>query len=124
MKSLLVATLMLFSLVANAADEYRGYLVAPGTVGAKDQSFNIDIKFEVTPDGMLAGNFKSWQSGPCRGDRAIQGTLKGDEIYFKTDKHELKGCGRNWFKGVKEGDTFVGKMFFQGADRDITFKKM
>jgi hypothetical protein len=47
MKYIFTLALMLFGSFAYAAEEYRGYLVAPGTVGSKDQSFNIDIKFEV-----------------------------------------------------------------------------
>ena len=124
MKYLFALTIMLLGFSATAAEGYRGYLVAPGSNSSRDQLFNIDIKFEVTSEGVLAGNFKSWQSGPCRGDRAIQGTLKNNEIYFITDRHELKGCGRIRFNGVNEGDSFVGKILFQGTDRDITFKKM
>ena len=121
-KSLFTISLCAAIGIAQAAS-YRGMLTAPSTKGKIDKTFFIDIKYEVNSDNKVIGTYKSWQSGPCRGDRTISGNIQDDTLTFVTDKHELQGCGRSRFVGKKEGDLWRGHMSFNGGLREITFQK-
>lgn len=124
-----LATLLLgltISALAYGTESYSGSLTAPNNM-QKDLYYTFQIKYDLAPDNTLKGTFQSYQSMHCNtttgGLRTIEGKIEGGNMTFTTDTHELKGCGKHVFRGVKEGDSWVGTMNFQGARRDITFKK-
>lgn len=114
------------SAVAQGTESYSGGLRAPTNL-QKELYYTFQIKYDLEPDNTFKGTFHSYQSILCNtttgGLRTIEGKIEGDNMTFTTDTHELKGCGKHVFRGVKEGDSWVGTMNFQGARRDITFKK-
>jgi hypothetical protein len=125
MKNLIKLILIGFAFISSASiakEQYRGSLNAPDNRG-KEISFQIDLEYEATSDGSITGIYRSWQSGPCKGERNFQGKITEKNLMFKTDTHPLEGCGVHVFRGVKVESSWVGKMNFQGGQRDITFEK-
>lgn len=121
----LAGALILCALTAAAqTQEFRGTLSAPAASNrSKEMSFAIDVRYEIQSDGSLLGSYTSWQSGPCRGERALRGSIAGERLKFSVDAHETQGCGRPNFEGERRGDDWVGQIFFNGAKRDITLNK-
>ena len=114
------------STFVHASESFSGSLTAPNNM-QRDLYYTFQIKYDLASDNTFKGTFQSYQSMHCNttsgGLRVIEGKIEGSNMTFTTDTHELKGCGKHTFRGVKEGDNWVGTMNFQGARRDITFKK-
>lgn len=120
--SLLVISATAFICQAWANEVYTA------NVSAKDnKSRDRNYRFELmlaTEGENVSGQFVSYDSTRCGKERKITGTLKGDVLQIRSEESELQGCGRLNFTGKKEADgSIVGKMQFQGEQRDFVFKK-
>ena len=111
------------SLSVGATEVYYGSLMAPNNT-QRDTNFTFTLEYDANLDSTLKGMLQCHQCGPCfRADRPVIGVIDGNKLTFDTDVSEVKGCGKQVFRGVKEGDSWVGTMNFQGGRREITFKK-
>ena len=111
------------SLSVGATEVYEGGLTATDNM-QRDKYFTFTVKYDVNPDSTLKGILQCHQCGPCYiANRPVNGAIDGDKLTFETDVSEVKGCGKQVFRGVKEGDNWVGTMNLQGGRREIIFKK-
>lgn len=119
----LIIPLAFISLSVGATEVYNGSLMAPNNA-QRDTNFTFTLAYDANPDSTLKGMLECHQRGPCfRVDRPVTGVIDGNKLTFETDVSEVQGCGKQVFRGVKEGDHWVGTMNFQGGRREITFKK-
>jgi hypothetical protein len=112
------------SLSVGATEVYNGNLTAPNNM-QRDTIFSFTLEYDANPDNTLKGILQCHpQCGSCfRADRVVKGLIEDNKLTFDTDTSEVQGCGKHVFRGVKDGDNWVGTMNFQGGRREITFKK-
>ncbi len=123
MKSCLTLIISLLFVSSVFAETYRANITAK-TMAGKDKSYSLEITYQVNSDGTIEGKYNPFQAGACGGERAISGVIQNEMLEFVTNVHGLKGCGANRFKGKKQDNSWVGKMNFNGEQRDIVFQKV
>lgn len=97
--------------------------VSARTNSGKDRVYRFTLEYKADGEN-VTGQFISYDSTRCGRERAFTGTLKGDILQVRSEESELQGCGRLNFTGKKEADgSIVGKMQFQGEQREFVFKK-
>jgi hypothetical protein len=116
------AIALMFPAISHAGQVYGGELFAEYPAGATAQRFRVSIDIEFQGN-QFKGEVMSPDSRRCRGPAAIEGTVDGDSISFRSEILPVQGCGRINFKGKKVGDAFQGTIPWDGKDRPITFKK-
>ena len=123
-KKMFVTVLLLFSGVVSAGkiQRFHGDFTVPVGIKQEDKRFDVYINYEITK-GDLVGTIRFLQAGPCGGERVIRGKKKGKSVNFKADVHQVKGCGRNKFKGRYENGDLAGEIYFEKEFRKILFKK-
>jgi hypothetical protein len=122
-KSLLLALMVMgFAGHALSSEVYTANVTAKDNK-SRDRVYRFELAF-ATEGEQVSGQFVSYDSTKCGKDRKITGTLKGDVLQVRSEESEVQGCGRLNFTGKKEADgSIVGKMQFQGEQREFVFKK-
>lgn len=123
-KSILGAVVFFCLTAVSAADKYSAGFNAPSN-GGKTMYFKIEIDIDLKGDGAFEGQvLKVYGASTCRYPVPLTGSLVGDDISFKSELNDIKGCGRIVFNGKKVGDTLVGVLpMFQGRAIELTFSK-
>ena len=123
-KTILCVTALCIGTAAGAAEQYAANFSAPSN-GGRSMNFKIELELDLKGDGAFEGKvLKVWGASTCRYPVGLTGSLVGDDISFKSELNEVKGCGRIVFNGKKVGDTLVGVLpMFQGRAIELTFSK-
>jgi hypothetical protein len=103
---------------------YTGSVTGRNSRTGFDQQFGITIEIAGAENGKLKGTISNLSSRLCRGSLAAEGTYEGSKVGIAMVEGGLpQGCGALKFEGVAEGNKLVGKMYFDGALRDLVVSK-
>ena len=113
-----------FASASFSAEKYEAIIKSQNNKG-KEKVFTFSLTLDDPKSEQISGEIMSYGSGPCGKERKITGTQKPDgDIEFSSEEGELKGCGKLVFRGRWDGSaSIVGKMRFQGEDKEFIFKK-
>ena len=113
---------MLGIVYAQSAEKLNANVNARTNSG-KERVYRFTLEYKVDGEN-VTGQFISYDSTRCGRERVFTGSLKDDVLQVRSEESEIQGCGRLNFTGKKEADgSIVGKMQFQGEQRDFVFKK-
>lgn len=111
-----------YILTANA-EEWKASFTAPNNAGRPWQ-YQIVLDLPDLKEGEFQGQVsKVYGTTICRYPVSLKGTVKGEEIRFRSEINEIKGCGQIAFTGKKIGETLEGIAPFQGIQAQVVFKK-
>lgn len=122
MKKVVTLFLTAFILLANA-EEWKASFNAPNNTG-RSIYYQIVLDLPALEEGEFQGQVsKVYGATACRYPVPLKGTVKGDEVRFRSELNEIKGCGYIIFNGKKVGETLEGVVPFQGIQAQLVFKK-
>ena len=124
-KKIMFFGLMLVVLSVSAGEKYSANFSAPSNTGASSINFKIELDLDIKGDGVFDGQvLKVWGATTCRYPVPLTGKLVGEDISFKSEINEVKGCGRIVFNGKRVGEKLVGVLpSFQGRAIEVTFSR-
>jgi|APCry1669189034_1035192.scaffolds.fasta_scaffold174095_1 hypothetical protein len=125
MKKYLFLPLSFLLSVSALADSYVGQLQTTTHRSGREKAVSFIYKIDTSNKENITGTLEI--SGPltkCSGQYDLAGgSIKNNSVALITKKHEREGCASPDFKGVVDGNNFVGKITWRGSQNDIVLEK-